>query len=96
EMKQRRESIEQFRAGGREELAAAEEAEAKILAEFLPDPMDAEELDAVVRETIAATGASGPAGMGKVMGAVMPKVRGRADGKQVSAAVRRNLGCEAG
>jgi hypothetical protein len=92
QLKQRRESIEQFRAGGREERAQAEEAEAAILAEFLPEQMSANELDAVVVAAIAETGASAPGDMGRVMGAVMPRVKGRADGKAVSEAVRRHLG----
>jgi uncharacterized protein YqeY len=96
QVKQRRESIEQFRAGGREELAAAEEEEAAILAEFLPEQLSADELRELVRATIAETGASGPGDMGKVMGALMPKVRGRADGRAVSTEVRSQLGGEAG
>lgn len=91
QLKQRRESIEQFRAGGREELAAAEEAEAAILAEFLPEQLSPDELRDLVRAAVAETGASGPADMGRVMGALMPKVRGRADGKAVSEEVRRQL-----
>ena len=92
QVKQRRESIEQFRAGGREEMAKAEEAEAAILAEFLPQQLSAEEIEAIVQDAVAETGASSPADMGRVMGAVMPKTRGRADGKVVSELVRRALG----
>jgi uncharacterized protein YqeY len=92
QVKQRRESVEQFRAGGREERALAEEAEAAILAEFLPEQMSAEDLTAAVAAAIAETGASSPADMGRVMGALMPKVKGRADGKAVSQAVRQQLG----
>jgi uncharacterized protein YqeY len=92
QVKQRRESVEQFRAGGREERAQAEEAEAAILAEFLPEQMAADELDAAVAAAITETGASSPADMGRVMGALMPKVKGRADGRAVSDAVRRQLG----
>jgi uncharacterized protein YqeY len=92
QVKQRRESIEQFRAGGREEMALAEEAEAAIIAEFLPQQLSGEEIETIVREAVAETGASSPSDMGRVMGAVMPKTRGRADGKVVSELVRRALG----
>jgi uncharacterized protein len=92
QVKQRRESIEQFRAGGREAMAVAEEAEAAILAEFLPERLSDEELERIVRDAIAATGASSPADLGRVMGQVVPQTRGRADGKVVSDMVRRQLG----
>ena len=91
QVKQRRESIEQFRAGGREEMAANEEAEAQILAEFLPEQLAEDELAAMVDQAIAETGAAGPGDLGKVMGWLMPKTRGRADGKIVSDVVRRRL-----
>lgn len=92
QVKQRRESIEQFRAGGREEMARAEEAEAAILAEFLPEQLSADELERIVDAAIAATGASAPSDMGKVMGRVIAETRGRADGKAVSDLVRSRLG----
>jgi uncharacterized protein YqeY len=92
QVKQRRESIELFRAGGREESAQAEEAEAAILAEFLPQPLSTDELERLVREAIAETGASSPADLGRVMGRVVPQTKGRADGKAVSDLVRRQLG----
>jgi len=92
QVKQRRESVEQFRSGGREEMAANEEAEAEILAEFLPEQLSAAELEALVAQAVADTGATSPSDMGRVMGAVMPHVKGRADGKAVSEAVRRRLG----
>jgi uncharacterized protein YqeY len=92
QVKQRRESIEQFRAGGREAMAAAEEAEAAILAEFMPEQLSAEDLEGIVRDAIAETGASSPADMGRVMGRVVAQTRGRADGKLVSEIVRRQLG----
>ena len=92
QVKQRRESIEAFRAGGREAMAANEEAEASILAEFLPEPLSPEELEARVRAAIAETGASSPADLGNVMGQVMPQTKGRADGKALSDLVRRLLG----
>jgi uncharacterized protein YqeY len=92
QVKQRRESIEAFRAGGREAMAADEEAEAEILAEFLPEPLSDQELEAMVRAAINETGASSPADLGKVMGMVVPQTKGRADGKAVSELVRRLLG----
>jgi uncharacterized protein YqeY len=91
QVKQRRESIELFRTGGRPELADAEETEILILREFLPEPLSAEELERLARDAVAATGASGPADMGKVMGALVPHTKGRADGKEVSDLVRRLL-----
>jgi hypothetical protein len=92
QVKQRRESIEAFRSGGREAMADNEEAEAAILAEFLPEPLSSEELESIVRAAIAETGATSPADLGKVMGRVVPQTKGRADGKAVSDLVRRLLG----
>jgi uncharacterized protein YqeY len=91
QVKQRRESIELFRNGGRPELAEAEEGEILILREFLPEPLSADELEGLARDAVAATGASGPADMGKVMGALVPQTKGRADGKELSDLVRRLL-----
>jgi len=91
QLKQRRESVEAFRAGGRGAMADNEEAEAVILAEFLPEPMTEAELEGVVRAAIAETGAASPTDLGKVMGRVVPQTRGRADGKAVSDVVRRLL-----
>jgi len=91
QVKQRRESIEQFRAGGREAMADAEEAEAAILAEFLPQPLSPTELEQLVAAAIAETGASSPADMGRVMGHLVPQTRGRADGKALSELVRSRL-----
>jgi hypothetical protein len=91
-VKQRRESIEQFRAGGREAMAQAEEAEAAILAEFMPQQLSGDELEGIVRDAIVETGAATPADMGRVMGRVVSQTRGRADGKLVSDIVRRQLG----
>ena len=92
QVKQRRESIEQFRAGGREAMAAAEEAEAAILTEFLPEQLSADELEQIVRDAIAETGASSPADLGRVIGRVISQTKGRADGKAVSDLVRNQLG----
>ncbi len=92
QVKQRRESIEQYRAGGRDDLADAEQVEIDVLSDFLPTPLTPEELDALIDKAIADTGASGMADMGKVMGDLKPKVQGRADMKGVSQAVRARLG----
>jgi uncharacterized protein YqeY len=91
EVKQRRESIEMFRAGGREDRAAEEEAEAAILTEYLPQQLSADEIEALVRAAVAETGASGPGDLGRVMGRVSPQTRGRADGRLVSDVARRVL-----
>jgi uncharacterized protein YqeY len=89
--KRRRESAEQYREGGRPELAEKEEAEIAILEEFLPAALAPEELAALVAEAVAEVGAGGPADMGKVMKAVQPRVAGRADGRTVSTAVKEAL-----
>jgi uncharacterized protein YqeY len=91
QVKQRRESIELYRKGGRPELADAEEAELAVLREFLPEPLTDAEVERLAREAVAAIGASGPADMGRVMGALVPQTKGRADGKAVSELVRRLL-----
>jgi hypothetical protein len=91
QVKQRRESIELYRQGGRPELADAEEAEMAILREYLPEPLTDVELERLAREAVASTGAKGPADMGRVMGALVPQTKGRADGKAVSDLVRRLL-----
>jgi uncharacterized protein YqeY len=92
QVKQRRESVELYRDAGRDQLAADEEAEAAILTEFLPEQLGADELELMVRAAIEATGASGPADLGRVMGRVAPQIKGRADGGAVSGLVRRLLG----
>lgn len=92
QVKQRREAIEAFRSGGRDAMAASEEAEAAILTEFLPEQIGEAELEAIVRSAIAETGAASPADLGKVMGRVVPQTKGRADGKALSDMVRRLLG----
>ncbi len=89
--KQRKESIEQYKKGGRDELAAKEERELEILNSYLPQQLSREELEALVREAIARCGATSPKDMGKVMKEVMPAVKGRADGKEVNALVRTLL-----
>jgi uncharacterized protein YqeY len=91
EVKTRRESVEAFRAGGREELATKEEAEIAILSEYLPQQLSDAEIQALIDEAIAATGASSVRDLGKVMGWLSPRTRGRADGKRVSALVAKSL-----
>jgi len=92
QVKQRMDSIEQFRAGGREDLAAKEESQVRILEKYLPQQMSDEELEAFVRQGIEETGAEGPKDMGKVMGTLNKKTDGRVDGKRLSTAVRNALG----
>jgi len=91
ERKRRLEAAEQFRGGGRPELAEQEEAEAKLIEGYLPAELDDSELDAIVAAAIAETGASDPKEMGQVMKVVMAKTGGRADGKRASARVREAL-----
>ena len=88
---QRRDSIEAYQKGERPDLVAKEEAELAIVVQYLPKPLDADEIEAIVQSAIADAGATGPQDMGKVMGRIMPQVRGRADGKQVSALVSQTL-----
>jgi hypothetical protein len=91
-VKQRRDSIEQFTAGGRGDLAAKEQAEIAILETYLPPAVSAEDLDRTIAQAIADTGASGPRDMGKVMKAVMAALAGKTvDGKAVSEAVKAKL-----
>ncbi len=93
EGKKRREAAEAFADAGRTESAAKERAEAAVIADYLPTPLTAEEISALVADAVASTGAAadGMRGMGKVMGVVQPQVRGRADGGAVAAEVRRQL-----
>jgi hypothetical protein len=89
EIKRRRDSVEQYRAGNRADLADKEEAEIKILQEFLPQQLTPAEVEAKVVEAIAKVGAQGPKDMGAVMKALLPEVQGRADGKAVSELVKQ-------
>ncbi len=93
EAKKRREAAAAFDAGGRLELAAKEQAEAAIIAEFLPEPLSDEQIADLVGSTIEDLGAAqdGMRAMGKVMGALTPRIKGRADGGVVAAEVRRQL-----
>ena len=96
EVKTRRESVEAFRNGGREDLASKEEAEIDILAGYLPEQLSEAEIAALVDEAIGATGAASPRDMGKVMGWLAPRTRGRADGRAVSQVVGKALGSMSG
>lgn len=89
--KQRRESIESFEKAGRAELAAKEKAELAILESYLPKQLSDEELRAEVDKAIAASGATGPADMGKLMKILMPAIQGKADGKRVQEVVKTLL-----
>jgi len=91
-IKQRRDSVAQFEAGKREDLAAVERAEIAVLQAYLPAQATETEIDAMIDAAIAATGATGPAGIGKVMGVVRPKLAGRADLGVVSARIKAKLG----
>ena len=91
EVKTRRESVEAFRSGGRQDLVDKEEAEIAILADYLPQALTEAELTALVHDGIAATGATSARDMGKVMGWLSPRTRGRADGKHVSELVVKAL-----
>lgn len=90
-VKQRRDSVTQYKDAGRDELAAQEEFEIGIIQEYLPAALSEEEIAALVDEAIAATGASGMQGMGQVMGVLKPKLQGRADMGAVSALVKQKL-----
>lgn len=94
EAKKRREAAEAFGDAGREEQAGKEKAEALVIADYLPAPMDLAEIDALVSATIDELGVrgEGPKAMGRVMGALTPRTKGRADGGVVAASVRRQLG----
>jgi uncharacterized protein YqeY len=90
-IKQRRDSVEQFRNGNRNDLAEKEEREIVLLQRYLPQQLSAEELLSEVKAAIAAAGAAGPKDMGAVMKALLPKVQGRAEGRAVSDAVKAQL-----
>jgi uncharacterized protein len=92
ERKKRLEAAEAFREGGRADAAEAEESEARVIEDYLPDQLGDEELGELVGAAIKEAGAQSPAEMGKVMSIVMPRVEGRADGKRVSQVVRERLG----
>lgn len=91
EVKKRAESIEAFEGAGRQELADKEKAEREILRAYAPEQLSEEQVDALIEDAIASTGASGPQEMGKVMGAVMAGAKGKVDGSVVQAKVRARL-----
>ena len=91
-VKQRKDASQQFRDAGRGDLADNEDAEIVILQDFLPQALDTDEINAMIAEAIAQTGASGMADMGKVMGVLRPKMQGRADLGQVSGLIKAQLG----
>ncbi|MDA8225594.1 MAG: GatB/YqeY domain-containing protein [Betaproteobacteria bacterium] len=90
-LKQRRDSISQFEAAGREDLVAAERFEAEVLQSYMPAAAGEEEIDAVIAQAMQASGAAGVKDMGKVMAEVRPKLAGRADMAQVSARIKAKL-----
>lgn len=90
-VKQRRDSVEQYRSGGREDLAANEQAEIDVLSTYLPQQLSDEEVTAIVEEAVAEVGMTGMAAMGKVMSVVKPRVNGRADLGKVSALIKARL-----
>ncbi|HKZ76193.1 MAG TPA: GatB/YqeY domain-containing protein, partial [Actinomycetota bacterium] len=92
EVKRRNESIEAFEKGGRADLVEKETAEREVLNAYAPVPLSEAEVDALIDEALAATGASGPQELGKVMGFVMGKAKGKVDGSAVQAKVRARLG----
>ncbi len=91
EMKQRKDSVAEFAKGGRTDLVEQTEEEMKIVAKYLPQQLSKEEIGQIVQETIEETGATGKADFGKVMKALMPKVKGKADGAVVNALVTEKL-----
>lgn len=91
EVKKRKDAIEQFMTAGREDLVAKESKEAAILEVYLPEQMSEEEIKRAVAEAIEKTGATSPSDMGKVMGVLMPVVKGKADGSLVSRLVKESL-----
>ncbi|WP_422660323.1 GatB/YqeY domain-containing protein [Paenibacillus sp. EC2-1] len=91
EIKQRKDALQDFEKAGREDLAADAKAEIEFLSAYLPEQLSEEEIKVIVKQTIQETGASSKAEMGKVMSALMPKVKGRADGKLVNQVVQQFL-----
>src|SRR5690606_30879940 len=91
EIKKRRDSIAEYEKGGRADLVEKEQAELKVLQSYLPEQLSEAEVERLVDEAIAATGAQGPRDMGPVMKALQPKIQGRADGKMVSEKVKQKL-----
>ncbi len=96
EVKKRRESIAAYESAGRHDLAAKEQAEIDILVPYLPEQLGEDEIRALAREAVVASGATSPKDMGRVMSGLMPKIKGRADGKLVSRIVNEELARAAG
>ena len=91
EAKKRREAAEEFAKAGRDDKAAEEKAEGEVIAKYLPAQLSEAEIKQIIAEAVAATGAAGPADMGKVMGAIKSKIAGKADGALVSSLVKSTL-----
>jgi uncharacterized protein len=91
ERKRRLEAADAYTEGGRDDLAGSERQEAEIIESYMPEQLSDDELQAIVGDAVAEAGASSPREMGKVMSLVMPKVKGRADGKRVSVVVKEKL-----
>lgn len=91
-LKQRRDSIDQYSAANREDLAAVERAEVTIIQTYLPEPLSDAELDLIIAKAVSESGAAGPRDMGKVIALVKPQVAGRADMGQISERIKRTLG----
>ncbi|MEC0369891.1 GatB/YqeY domain-containing protein [Paenibacillus chibensis] len=91
EIKQRKDALQEFKKADRDDLAANVEAEIEIIGQYLPEQLSEEEIKVIVQQTIQETGASSKADMGKVMSALMPKVKGRSDGKLVNQVVQQFL-----
>jgi uncharacterized protein YqeY len=91
EAKKRREASEEFAKAGRDEKAAEEKAEGEVIARYLPAQLSEDEIKKIIADAVAKTGATGPADMGKVMGAIKPLIAGKADGALVSSLVKSTL-----
>ncbi|GGD04472.1 GatB/YqeY domain-containing protein [Pontibacillus salipaludis] len=91
EIKQRKDSLQEYKSAGRDDLAQKDERDIEIIQSYMPQQLSEDELDAIVQETIAEVGASSKQDMGKVMSAIMPKVKGKADGSLVNKFVQKHL-----
>ncbi|MFS0672854.1 GatB/YqeY domain-containing protein [Ornithinibacillus sp. 179-J 7C1 HS] len=91
ELKQRKDSLQEFKSAGRDDLVEKLETEIKIIEEYMPEQLSDEELSVIIQETIRETGASSKQDMGKVMSRIMPKVKGKADGSKINKLVQEHL-----
>ncbi|WP_217586746.1 GatB/YqeY domain-containing protein [Lentibacillus saliphilus] len=91
ELKQRKDSLQEFKNAGRDDLVNKLDAEIQILTKYMPEQLSSEELEQVVQATISEVGATSPKDMGKVMSAIMPKVKGKADGSLINKIVQKHL-----